>query len=248
MKECPAIERINVSGISIAKELYEFVENEILQGLGLESDDIWAGYADLLNELVPQNKWLIKHRDELQAQIDSWHKQFQGDKFNFEKYTSFLRDIGYIEPEGQPFEIETQDIDDEIAKIAGPQLVVPVNNARFAINAANARWGSLYDAFYGTDVIDRTDELAPGKGFNKQRGLKVIQRAQAFLDETFPLTGMLHSQVVTYKLADTAGRQRLLVVSNDGQTQYLQDEAQFVGDSNRGDSKVFSVKKQRLTC
>lgn len=246
MKESGAIERVNISGISVAKELYEFVENEILQGLGLESDEIWARYADLLSELVPQNQWLIKHRDELQLQIDDWHKQYQGDLFDFTKYTALLRDIGYIELEGPPFEIETQDVDDEIATIAGPQLVVPVNNARYAINAANARWGSLYDAFYGTDVIDRTDELIAGKSFHKQRGLKVIQRAQKFLDQAFPLTTISHSQVVTYKLADTAGRHRLLVISSDGQTQYLQNEAQFVGDSIRNKNQVFLLKNNGL--
>jgi malate synthase len=246
MNVAKSIERIEIGGIRIAKELYDFVEAEILQGLGLESDEIWAAYADLLNELVPQNRWLIKHRDALQTQIDDWHQQHAGSKFDFEAYKSFLTEIGYLQPEGAPFEVETTNVDDEIALIAGPQLVVPVNNARFAINAANARWGSLFDAFYGTDVIDREGQSAPGKTFNPVRGLKVIKRSQVFLDEAFPLFEISHADVLEYKLAATAGRQRLQVVATDGQIHYLLDEKQFIGVAERSIGKIFLLKNNGL--
>ncbi len=239
-------DKIVISGIKIAKELYDFVEAEILQGLGLESDEIWVAYADLLNELIPQNQWLLNHRDVLQSQLDDWHKQHAGDKFNFDAYKTLLSEIGYLQAEGQPFEIGTENVDDEIATIAGPQLVVPVNNARFAINAANARWGSLYDAFYGTDVIDKEGDLAPGKEFNRLRGLKVVERSQEFLDNAFPLTHVSHQQVQTYKLADTSGRQRLQIVAKDGQTHYLQNENQFIGVTERGASQIFLLKNNGL--
>lgn len=239
-------DRVNLSGISIAKELYDFLESEVLQGLRLEPDQLWSEYASLLQDLTPENKKLLLERDQLQAQIDTWHQQHAGNKFDFVKYKAFLQDIGYLQSEGDDFAIETANVDAEVATISGPQLVVPVNNARFAINAANARWGSLYDAFYGTDVIDKTGKLAPSKEFNPERGKAVIKRAQEFLDEVIPLGELSHSEVTSYQLVTEGGKQRLQAIAESGETHYLQNECRFVGHANHADTVVLLFKNNGL--
>ena len=174
------------AGLRIDHRLAAFVDAQVLSPLGQSADGFWQGFADLLGTFAPRNRALLAKRDSLQAQIDAWHVARAGKPLDQGEYQAFLREIGYLVPEPAPFTISTQNVDAEIATMAGPQLVVPVLNARFLLNAANARWGSLYDAFYGTDAIPH-DPSERGKGYNKARGDKVIAKAKAFLDAAAPL-------------------------------------------------------------
>ena len=173
------------AGIKIASVLADFIESHALSETGLDSGTFWAGFADLLAKLVPTNRALLDKRDDLQAQIDAWHIARKGQAHDAASYEAFLREIGYLVPEPAPFQIGTTNVDAEIATMAGPQLVVPSLNDRFVLNAANARWGSLYDALYGTDALD-APPARPG-GYDKVRGAAVIKAAKAFLDEAVPL-------------------------------------------------------------
>ena len=180
-------DRIPVHGLQIARELHDFVAKEVLPGTGVDAEKFWAGFAALAVRLMPQNRALLAERDRLQAAIDAWHKANAAKPIDAAAYTAFLKDISYLQPEGPDFQIGTQNVDPEIATMAGPQLVVPLTNARFALNAVNARWGSLYDALYGTDAISQDGELAPGKGYNEKRGAAVIAFAREALDGCAPL-------------------------------------------------------------
>jgi malate synthase len=197
-------ETVNIAGLQIAAELADFIANEAVIDTDISADDFWAAAAKVLNAHRDTNKALLEKREALQAQIDDWHKQRQGAPHDAAEYKAFLQEIGYLVPEGSDFTIETANVDDEIAKIAGPQLVVPVKNARFAVNAANARWGSLYDAFYGTDAIDQSGDLSPAGAYNPVRGNEVIRRAKALLDEIAPLDGVAHGDVTAYAIVDGA--------------------------------------------
>ena len=168
--------RIDSNGLSIARELYDLVNQEIIPGTGVDSNDFWAGFAKLITDLAPKNRALLEKRTRIQAQLNEWHKAHPG-AIEFPAYKQFLTDIAYLIPEGEDFEITTSGVDPEISRIAGPQLVVPVGNARYALNAANARWGSLYDAYYGTDVLSEDDGCEKGSSFNPVRGRKVIETA-----------------------------------------------------------------------
>ncbi|MGK8250496.1 malate synthase G [Moraxella lacunata] len=181
------------------KILFDFIENEALPVAKLDSDTYWKNFEQVVLDLTPKNKALLARRDELQAKIDDWHKN---NAYELSSYKNFLTEIGYLEPEVADFEISTQNVDDEIATIAGAQLVVPVRNARYALNAGNARWGSLYDALYGFDVIPETDGAEKGKGYNPVRGAKVVAFAKNFLDETFPLADGSHADVTSYTIKD----------------------------------------------
>jgi len=180
-------DRISVQGLQVARPLHEFITREALPGSGVEADKFWSGFAALATRLMPQNKALLAERDRLQAAIDQWHRSHPAKPIDAAAYTAFLKEIGYLQPEGPDFQIGTKNVDPEIASIAGPQLVVPLTNARFALNALNARWGSLYDALYGTDAIAQDGELAAGKGYNQKRGEKVIGFAREALDRAAPL-------------------------------------------------------------
>ena len=183
------VERVSVHGLQVARALHDFIAQEALPGSGVDAEKFWAGFAALAVRLMPQNKALLKERDRLQAAIDSWHKAHPARPIDAGAYTAYLKEIGYLLTEGPDFQIGTRNVDPEIAEIAGPQLVVPLTNARFALNAVNARWGSLYDALYGTDAIAQDGELAAGKGYNEKRGAAVIAFARETLDRCAPLAG-----------------------------------------------------------
>lgn len=214
--------RIQKGKLAIAKELYDFIENEALPGSGLDSETYWKNFEQVVVDLSPKNKALLAKRDDIQAKIDEWHRN---NKFELEAYKAFLKEIGYLLPEVEDFQITTENVDEEIALLAGPQLVVPVRNARYCLNAANARWGSLYDALYGFDVISEEGGAEKGKGYNPVRGAKVIAFAKNFLDETFPLATGSHVDVTKYAI----DAKKLVVTLKDGSTTTLAKEAQFVG-------------------
>ena len=180
-------DRISVHGLQVARALHDFIAAEALPGTGIAADAFWSGFAALAHRLAPQNKALLAERDRLQTAIDDWHKAHRGKPHDAAAYRAFLESIGYLVPEGADFQITTQNVDPEIATVAGPQLVVPLTNARFALNAANARWGSLYDALYGTDAIAQDGDLAAGKSYNEKRGQAVIAFARDALDQAAPL-------------------------------------------------------------
>jgi len=163
------IDRVEVGGVSVAQELYNFINDEVLPGTGVEPSAYWDSLGAIAHELAPKNKTLLTKREDLQTKIDEWHRENRGMFNDMDVYENFLRDIGYLVGEGPAFSVETNNVDDEIANIAGPQLVVPVMNARYALNAANSRWGSLYDALYGTDAISEEGGATKGAGYNTLR-------------------------------------------------------------------------------
>ncbi|MEO0905278.1 MAG: malate synthase G, partial [Pseudomonadota bacterium] len=194
-------DRIEKQGLKVATELAEFIDRHALDGTGIDSDTFWKGFAALVAEMTPRNRAVLAKREELQATIDAWHVERQGQGLDRTAYEAFLSEIGYLVPEGPDFAIDTANVDPEIATVPGPQLVVPITNARFALNAANARWGSLYDAFYGTDAMG---ELPPKGGYDRGHGSRVVARARVFLDEAFPIEGTSHADVSRYHIRDGA--------------------------------------------
>ena len=192
-------ERVERSGLQVTAEMAAFVETKALDGTGITVDAFWAGFSAMVHDLGPKNASLLEKREDLQQQIDDWHIAHRGHPHDHLAYKSFLEDIGYLLPEGDEFEIDTQNVDPEIASIPGPQLVVPVTNARYALNAANARWGSLYDCFYGTDAMGNQP---PSGGFERGRGARVVAKARVFLDEAFPIEGTSHTDVRRYYIKD----------------------------------------------
>ncbi len=216
-------ERVQLGGLSIAASLHRFVEEEALPGSGVAPQVFWEGLDAIVHDLAPRNRELLARREELQSRIDDWHREHPG-KPEAAAYTDFLREIGYLLEEPDEVSVTTNDVDDEVSRIAGPQLVVPLLNARFATNAVNARWGSLYDALYGSDVVSREGDLAPGEGYNKVRGDEVIARGRAFLDESFPLASGAHADATSYAV-DSEG----LAVTVKDEVLRLADPAQFVG-------------------
>ena len=188
--------------LTISNHLRDFLENEVLEGLDISKEHFWSSFEKIVNEFSPRNKALLQKREDIQSQIDSWHIDHKDEDFNPEKYKTFLSDIGYIAPRSPDFSISTDNVDPEIKTIAGPQLVVPVMNARFALNAANARWGSLYDALYGTDVISEDNGAEKVGGYNPVRGDKVIDFAKNFLDETVPLEQGSFKDVLGFEFVD----------------------------------------------
>ena len=221
-------ERIEIHGLQIARELHDLVLDEMLPGTGIGADAVWRGLAAIVREFAPRTRVLLARRDELQAQIDAWHRAHPGPDFDRTAYRNFLERIGYLLPEGEDFTIGTDGVDDEIARIAGPQLVVPVTNARYALNAANARWGSLYDALYGTNAIAEDNGAARAIAYNPVRGERVIAFARRFLDQAVSLHAGSWSEVTG--LAVDAGVLRAQTISG---TTTLADDARFVG--YRGD-------------
>ncbi|CAM3987809.1 malate synthase G [Ectopseudomonas alcaliphila] len=232
-------ERVQVGGLQVAKALYDFVNNEAIPGTGIAADQFWAGAAAVIKDLAPKNCALLTKRDELQAQIDAWHQSRKGQTHDAAAYKAFLQEIGYLLPEPEDFQATTTNVDEEIARLAGPQLVVPVMNARFALNASNARWGSLYDALYGTDVISEEGGAEKGKGYNKVRGDKVIAFARAFLDEAAPLAAGSHVDSTGYAIVDG----KLVVALKGGSNSGLRDDAQLVGFQGEASAPIAVLLK-----
>lgn len=228
---------------AINSGFYRFINDEVLPLHSIESATFWRDLDQLITDLAPINRQLLTTRDEMQQQIDQWHLEQKGQPIDMPAYESFLREIGYLVEEGEDFTITTANVDEEIATLAGPQLVVPVKNARFALNAANARWGSLYDAFYGTDVIPNTANLKTSKGYNPARGDAVIAKAKDFLDETFPLEFGSHKDVISYVVY----YHHLLAFFEDGRQTGLQQPCQLVAvNGQRSDPEAILLKNNGL--
>ncbi len=223
-------ERVQQGGMQVAKEIIDLVAEQLAPGTGVSVEDFWTAFEEIVNDLAPKNRALLQKREDLQAQIDAWHDERAGQPIDFSAYKAFLQEIGYLVEEGDDFQIETTNVDPEIACQAGPQLVVPVMNARFALNAANARWGSLYDALYGTDVIDEENGAEKGRGYNPVRGERVIAYARDVLDDAAPLAEGSHADVASYRVEDG----QLVVAMQDGAVTGLTAPHQFAG--YRGDA------------
>ena len=219
------MERIKVGGLNVSKTLHDFVRDEALAGKGIAADAFWSGLAAIVRDLAPRNRELLATRDRLQEKIDAYLVSRKGQPDDAKGYQDFLREIGYLRPEPADFSIATENVDDEIARIAGPQLVVPVSNARYALNAANARWGSLYDALYGTDAIADEGDARRNAGYNKERGGRVVARVRAFLDEAAPLAQGSHADAASYAVEGNA----LAVTLRDTTKTGLARPEQFAG-------------------
>ncbi|RLP23712.1 malate synthase G [Mesorhizobium sp. YM1C-6-2] len=217
-------DRVEIAGLQIARELHDFVVEEAIPGTGIEAREFWAGLSNIIHDLAPRNRALLRRRDDLQGKIDAWHRQ-HGAPTDMEDYKAFLKEIGYLVPEGTPFKVTTENVDPEIASIAGPQLVVPVMNARYALNAANARWGSLYDALYGTDAITDTGGAEKGKDYNPVRGGKVIAWVRNFLDDAAPLDGANWRAVRGFSVQ----HEKLVVALDGDRTTGLKQPEKFAG-------------------
>jgi malate synthase len=207
-------ERTTAHRLQVATELHRFIEDRVLPGTGIRPAKFWKGFDAIVADLAPKNLALLAERDRLQSELDAWHGAHPGPIQDMPAYRAFLTRIGYLVPEPGKVKISTTQVDAELAKQAGPQLVVPVLNARYALNAANARWGSLYDALYGTDVISEADGCEKGRGYNPKRGAKVIEYARHVLDRTAPLRKGSHLDSVGYRVKDG----KLSVKLKDGST------------------------------
>lgn len=226
LESAPMTGMVQAGSLSVAEPLYDFVNAEVLPGTGVTSDRFWDGLAQLVAAFASRNRDLVARRDALQAELDAWHRDRRGAPIDPAEYQAFLRRIGYIEPEGEAFSVTTANVDAEIAQVAGPQLVVPVTNARFALNAANARWGSLYDALYGTDALPEENGAERGAEFNPARARLVVAAAREFLDAAAPLAGgARHNDATGYKVVEGGLSVRL----SNGSSVGLADPGQFAG-------------------
>ncbi|MDZ5472030.1 malate synthase G [Bacillus sp. 31A1R] len=228
---------VKVGKLQVAPQLYQFVNSEALPGSRLNQEQFWADLETLVYELAPKNKALLQRRDDIQEKIHTWHKS--NNDFNFDQYKAFLQEIGYLEPEVADFQVTTENVDGEVALQAGPQLVVPVDNARYALNAANARWGSLYDALYGTDVISEEDGATREGSYNPVRGEKVITFAREFLDRAAPLNGFSHKEAVKYTVVGG----KLVVTVKSGETTGLVNEEKLVGYQGKSEEPTVVLLK-----
>ena len=228
-------DRIAAGGLQVDKELYDFINNEALPGTGVSQEAFWSGFDRLVHGLAPRNRQLLDKREELQRRIDAWYRENHDEPIDLPEYKAMLREIGYLVPEGGDFSATTADIDPEISTVAGPQLVVPLTIARYALNAANARWGSLYDALYGTDAIPEDGGCERTAEYNPVRGARVIAWARDFLDRVTPLAGGSHAAATQYAVADGA----LAVTLQNGSTTDLADPSKFTG--YRGDAAAPSA-------
>ena len=218
-------ERTRYGNLQVSQELDNFLRNEVVPGIDVDPKEFWQSFEKILDEFGPRNRELLKKRTEIQKKIDEWHIERQGSDHNQQEYVSFLKEIGYLVDEGEDFKITTDNVDEEIKTVAGAQLVVPVMNARFSLNAANARWGSLYDALYGTDMISEEGGAERSGPYNPVRGDQVIKFAKNFLDESASLSEGSYSEVTGFKVDNG----KLVVNMSDQSTSYLSDESQFIG-------------------
>ena len=234
--------RIQQGGLQVAAVLHNFITEQALPGTNIDPDHFWHAFESIITDLAPKNKTLLAKRDALQLSIDNWHQE-NSQHTDIASYQAFLTDIGYLVDQGDDFAITTTNVDTEIAQIAGPQLVVPVTNARFALNAANARWGSLFDALYGTDIIDDSDGSAAGTSYNPVRGDKVVSAALTFLDQAAPLNNGSHKDVTNYALTQTQESKQLVATMLDGSEECLKATEQFAGysESNQELSSILLV-------
>ncbi len=222
-------ERVQRGGLAVAKVLDDLVVERMLPGTGIDADAFWSGFESIVTDLTPKNRALLAHRDDLQERIDAWHAERRGRPLDAAAYKAFLTEIGYLAPEGGDFEIATANVDPEIARIAGPQLVVPVMNARYALNAANARWGSLYDAFYGTDIIPETPGREKASSYNPARGELVVEETAKVLDTVVPLAGASHRHVTAYRVERSESGFAFSASLAKGGATGLADPSQFAG-------------------
>lgn len=227
--------RIAIGNLNVDEGLYGLVRDEIAPGTGIEADVFWKAFSDIVTAMAPENRALLDKRDAIQQQIDAWHLARKGEPMDSEAYAAFLSEIGYLVPEGDEFRVTTENVDAEIATISGPQLVVPTDNARYALNAANARWGSLYDAFYGTDVISEANGATRDTAYNPIRGAKVIAETEKFLDEAIGLASGSFADVTQFSLKAIEGKQQLRARLSDGGEVGLADTDKFVGFTQDGD-------------
>ena len=218
-------DRIEAGALQVDKELYDFINDEALPGTGISPEAFWSGFDSVIHDLSPRNRELLATRDELQARIDAWYQEHRDQALDLPAYRAFLQEIGYLIPEGGDFTVSTAKVDPEITTTAGPQLVVPVTNARYSLNAANARWGSLYDALYGTDVISEEGGAERAGDYNKVRGARVIAFARDFLDSSAPLASGSHRDTTSYAVTDGA----LAVTLQDGSVSGLAEPSKFAG-------------------
>jgi malate synthase len=227
-------ERVNCAGLQVDAALHQLLEQDIAPGTGVSPQDFWTALASIVADFMPRNRELLQIREDMQAQLDQWHKAHPGSDFDRSAYRNFLEEIGYLLPQPEQVQVTTDNVDPEIAHIAGPQLVVPVMNARYALNAANARWGSLYDALYGTDVISEEDGAEITGAYNPVRGERVIAWARDFLDRHFPLTGGSHKEALGYSVVHGA----LKVAQRDGSATLVAPDqlVGFTGDEAKPDS------------
>ncbi len=225
------IDRIEISGLQIARVLHDFIVEEVTPGTGVDASQFWGGLSSIVADLGPRNRMLLEKRDALQEAIDDWHRA-NGAPSDMDAYKAFLTEIGYLVPEGPAFSVATERVDAEISTIAGPQLVVPVANARYALNAANARWGSLYDALYGTDAIAEDGGAEKGKTYNPVRGAKVIEWARDFLDQAVPLDAANWQNARSFSIQDG----QLSVKLENGKKAGLEQPQKFAGYSGEKSS------------
>ena len=231
---------VEVDGLKVNEALYHLIRNEIAPGTGVEASAFWASLSRIVKDLAPKNQELLEKRDALQKKIDAWCLAGKGRPINKEAYKAFLTEIGYLVPEGGDFQVSTANVDTEIARVSGPQLVVPLDNARYALNAANARWGSLYDALYGTNVIPEESGAEKGETYNPRRGAQVVAQTEAFLDEVVGLEQGKFSEVTEFSLKDVAGKKQLMATLKDRSTVGLADPDKFVG-FNEKEKQLSSV-------
>ncbi len=235
-----------MGGLQVAASLHDLIEKDIAPGTGIEPDAFWASLEAILNDLAPRNRALLEKRDSLQARIDEWHLARKSQPLDPAEYKAFLTEIGYLQPEGEDFRITTGNVDPEISDIAGPQLVVPVTIARYALNAANARWGSVYDALYGSDIIPSDGGGEAGPSYNPVRGERVVKFVNTFLDRAAPLAAGSHAGVTSYAAADTGEGRRLKVTLADGSITSIGDPAQFAGYIGGDECSVVLLRNNGL--
>ncbi len=226
--------RIDVGNLKIDRELYALVRDEIAPGTGIGADEFWKAFDTIVTDFAPENRSLLDKRDTIQEQIDAWHLEHKDEPIDYDEYSTFLKEIGCLLPEGDDFKVTTTHVDAEIASIAGPQLVVPLDNARYALNATNARWGSLYDALYGTDVIDESAGADRDGNYNPIRGAKVIEFTERFLDEVVSLESGTYSDIKQFSLKEVDSNLHLNAVLRDGKETGLEEPNKFVGFTQKG--------------